>query len=71
MDDYVTFNGQKRDVSERGNQGYRVMGDYFARGKCDDLCYAYHDMPVMVGNQLAVSKVVVNDHVDDMCDKCK
>ena len=71
LDDYIMYNGQKRDVSERGNQGYRVMSDYFASEKCDDLCFAYHDMPIMEDNKLAVSKVVVNDHVDDMCDKCK
>ena len=70
MDDFILFNGQKRDVSETGNQGYRKMDDSFAQGKCDDLCYVYHDMPVMEGNKLAVSRVIVNDHVDDMCDKC-
>ena len=71
LDDYITYNGQKRDVSDTGNQGYRTMDQYFANKKCDNLCFEYHDMPVMEDNKLATSRIVINDHVDDMCDHCK
>ena len=58
-------------MSDTGNQGYRKLDDSYTRDKCDNLCFEYHDMPVMEGNALAPSRVVVNDHVDDMCDTCK
>ena len=60
-----------RDVGQFGNQGYRTVADEFAKGKCEGLCDTYTDMPLMEGNALAVSRVVVNDHIDDMCDHCK
>ena len=71
MDDWIMFNGQKRDVSSLGHQGYRELQWDPVRAKCDDLCMTYHDMPVIEGNELAESRVVINDHVDDMCDSCK
>ena len=71
VDDFIMFNGQKRDVSAWGNQGYRELEQTAVHGTCDEFCYTYHDMPVMEGNALAPSRIVINDHVDDMCDHCK
>ena len=70
-DDYITYNKQKRDVGRHGGQGYQQLDDEAANSKCERLCYDQTDMPLMEGNELAKSRIIVNDHIDDMCDHCK
>lgn len=66
MDDYITFNGQKRNIADNGSQGQteEVVGGEV----CDGMCLEYTGLPMLRRNEMAESHVVRNKNMDDMCD---
>ena len=68
--DYISFNGQKRNLDPRGHQGAR-----FERSLepeiCESLCQENMDMAMLKDDSFPPSHQVEWTKLDDMCDDCK
>lgn len=69
--DQLKFNHQKRNLDERGTQGAQLKSREEAEETCHVLCWEHANMPVLVGNERAVSHIVAYTDMDDMCGDCE
>ena len=68
--DEITFNGQKRRLDTLGRQGPLLWGQQFAEDRCEVMCKEHADMPVVKGDEKAVSHMISWEDLDDMCLEC-
>ena len=69
--DTITFNGQKRRLDTLGRQGPLLWGKQAAEDRCQSMCDEHAGMPVVKGNEMAVSHILSWEDMDDMCHGCK
>lgn len=69
-DDYMSFNGQERDLSRWGSQGPRFQSEEKSEEVCEDLCRTTMDAGLLRDDTLPPSHQVVWVNIDDMCEGC-
>jgi len=69
-DDYIEFNGQKRNISKGGGQNQ--VDEEVTDAPCEDMCMRRTGLPMLRGNPAVKSHVARNKDMDNMCDDgCK
>lgn len=69
--DTLIFNGEKRHLDKKGQQGPILWRLEEAETHCQVMCQEHAGMDVLTGHELAQSHVVEYEDLDDMCGKCK
>ena len=69
--DKITFNDQKRRTDTLGRQGPLLWGKKEAEDRCTVMCKEHADMPIVRGDEKAVSHIISWEDMDDMCVGCE
>lgn len=69
-DDYISFNGQLRNLGSNGGQG-AVFNRKWEPEICEGLCQEYLDMTMLKDKKYPPSRQVEWTRLDDMCEGCE